>query len=70
MFECMVSFEACCVATRVMSTAVSPGCVGQRIADLVGGLRKILVDDTFDLSVRLEARRHDVGVGDRLEKQP
>lgn len=37
---------------------------------MVGSLGKILIDDALDVSVRLEARRHYVRVGDGLEKQP
>lgn len=45
-------------------------CIGERIADCGRGLRTPLVHNALDFSVRLEARRHDVSVGNSLEKKP
>lgn len=44
--------------------------VGKHGTDVRRGFGQIRVDDTLDLSVRLEARRDDVSVGDGLQQEP
>lgn len=65
-------YTSLCVAlSSSLSLSLSPFAdVRQHGADLSGGFGHIRVDNTLDLSVRLEARRDDVSVGDGLQQEP
>lgn len=55
----------------LVSLSLSPFAdVGQHSADLSSSFGHIRVDNALDLSVRLEARRDDVSVGDGLQQEP